>query len=76
MDEGAHGMKETSVTGIDVDLHILTPEEVNAEIAKYEQIIGMSSRKYLKCRARGIAPDTFEANLLGALLRNRGKKQV
>ena len=75
MDEGAYGMNETNGTGV-VKLHILTPKEVDAEIAKYEQIIGMSSKEYLECRARGAAPDTFEANLLGVLLRNRGEKQI
>ena len=51
--------------------HILTPIEVELEIARYEQLVGMSSEEYLDHQKKGAAPDTFEARLLGMLIRNR-----
>ena len=67
----AEAKLELARLGIDLDAHIMTPADVELEIARLEKIVGMSAKELLDCQENGTAPDTFEANLLGMLLRNR-----
>lgn len=50
---------------------LMTREEIEATIARYESMFGMSSEEFLRARKAGLAPDTFEALDWANLLKHR-----
>ena len=46
----------------------MTREDIQAQIAAYEQMFGLSSEELLQSVRDGTAPDTFETNVWMALL--------
>ena len=52
------------------DSSLLSEEEIQAQIAEYEEKFGMSSQEFLQQMQDGTAPDTFETMYWMGLLRH------
>lgn len=53
------------------EISVLTQEEIEAQIAHYEKVFGMSSEVFLQQMQNGTADDTFETMHWMMLLRHR-----
>jgi len=53
------------------EISVLTQEEIEAQIAHYEKLFGMSSEVFLQRMREGTADDTFETMDWMILLRHR-----
>ena len=57
--------------GLDHSSLVMSQDEIERQLAHYEQVFGMSSEEFLKRKRDGTVPDTFETMDWMILLRHR-----